>query len=97
MIHKFAMLLIILFGILALFNKGKGIKKLHYIVALVFVVSLFFYLFETSFSHLGYVIYGILLLLVFFSPTFVKNKGKILIHIGLFVISLCCLVIVHII
>ena len=97
MIHKFAMLITLLIGILFAFKKSKVVKNAHYLSALVFVCSIFIYLIQTKGSSLGYFIYGLLLLLVFFSPKIFKNRGKLLMHISLFSVAICWLVIIHIV
>lgn len=96
-IHKFAMLITLFIGILFTFKKSKVIKKAHYLSALIFVCSIFIYIIQTKASSVGYFIYSLLLLFVFFSPKIVKNRGKLLMHIGLFSVAVCWLVLIHIV
>lgn len=97
MIHKVAMLIAIVFGIACVFKKSTVLKKIHYISAIIFVLSILWYFIDSHFNSVGYIIYGLLTILTFFSPKLIKNKGKLLAHTGLFAVAICWLVIIHII
>ncbi|MGN1387754.1 MAG: hypothetical protein ACI4XS_14240 [Bacillus sp. (in: firmicutes)] len=97
MIHKFALLLTLIAGIFMLFKESKIMRNIHYISGIVLVVSIFIYVFQTSFASAGYVLYGLLLLLAFFSPKLFRKSRTILIHTGIVSLSIVWLVLVHII
>ena len=97
MVHKVALLLALVFGILSCFKKFEKLKKAHVLAAVILVISILIYLFQVSFTNVRYVIYGLFLLLVFISPKIVKGKGKLFSHIVLALLAIVCLVVVHII
>lgn len=97
MIHKLALLLTIIAGIFMLFKESKIMRYFHYISGIVLVVSIFVYLIQTSFVNVGYILYGIILLLAFFSPKLFKRNRTVLIHTGIVSLSIVWLVVVHII
>ena len=96
MIHEFALILTVIVGIIILFKDSPIMKKLHYISGLVLVVTIFVYLFQTSITNVRYLLYGLLLLLAFFSLKIFKANRKIVIHVGIVVLSIIWLVLVHI-
>lgn len=97
MVHKLSLLVTLVMGLIALFMKNEKLKKIHYFASVVLVASIFIYLIQISFVNIRYVIYGCLLLMAFISPKFIKGKGKRISHISLALLSIVCLVVVHII
>ena len=97
MIHEFALILTVIVGIMMLFKDSSIMKKIHYISGLVLVVTIFIYLFQTSITNVRYLLYGLLLVLAFFSPKIFKANRKIAIHVGIVLLSIIWLVLVHII
>ena len=97
MVHKVALLLAFIFGILSCFKKFKKLKEAHVLAAIILVISILIYLFQVSFTNVRYVIYGFFLLLAFISPKIVKGKGKLFSHVVFALLTIVCLVVVHII
>lgn len=98
-VHKLSLLVTLLFGLIAFFMKNERMKKIHYFASIALVMSIFIYLLQISFANIRYVIYGFFLLLAFITPKFIKGKGKLKLisHLSLVMLSIVCLVVVHII
>jgi len=97
MVHEFALILTVLVGIMMLFKDSSIMKKIHYTSGIVLVVTIFVYLFQTSITNIRYLLYGLLLLLAFFSLKIFKANRRIIIHVGIVLLSIIWLVLVHII
>ena len=96
-IHKLAIILLILSGILCTFRFKNKVKKIHTFLALVTVFSILIYLIQSSFSSFGYIVYGLLLVSTFIVAKYVKHKSSLWGHITFFVISILWLVIIHVV
>lgn len=97
MVHKLSLLVTLIFGLITFFMKNEKVKKIHYFASAALVISIFIYLIQISFVNIRYVIYGFFLLLAFISPKFIKGKGGVFSHVSLAILSIVCLVVVHII
>lgn len=96
-VHKLALVLSILLGVICAFKfKNKG-KKIHGLLALITVISILIYLIQSHFDSLGYTVYGLLLLSSYVVGKYVKHKRSFLGHIILFVISIIWLVVIHVV
>ena len=91
--HKLALVLSMVFGIICAFKFNNKVKKLHGLLALTMVITIFIYLIQSHFNSLGYTVYGLILL-----SSYVVGKyvGSFFWHMILFIISIIWLVAIHV-
>lgn len=93
-IHEIALILNFILGIIFALKRKEGMRKPHLILGIIAVISIIIYLIMDSFSNLGYVIYGLFIILVCASGKYLK-KMTLPIHVGIFVIAVVWLVWIH--
>lgn len=94
-VHEIGLILSVIIGMIFMFKKNHNLRKIHFAVALITVVSIFIYLIMDAFSNIGYDIYGVLIALVFASMKWIKKS--IFLHVGLVIVSVGWLITIHII
>lgn len=94
MIHEVALILNFILGIIFAVKKKGSLRKTHFILGIIAVVSIIIYLIMDAFSNMGYVIYGILIVFVCGTGKYLK-KYTIPVHVATFVISVAWLVFIH--
>ncbi len=97
MIHKFGLMLAIVFGFIYLVKRTERMKWLHRVFGLLTIASFLLDIFVKGFTNLGYLFYAILLLLAGIIPYFYKIRGKVAVHLSLLGAAIVWLVLIHII
>ncbi len=96
-VHKLALVLSMVFGIICAFKFKNKVKKTHGLLSLITVISILLYLIQSHFDSFGYTVYGLLLLSSYVVGKYVKHERAFWGHIILFVISIIWLVVIHVV
>lgn len=95
LVHKLALLISIVIGIMIFIQKKEIFIKLHRWIGCATVLGMVGYIISTRFDSIGYVIYTGLFLLTFILPMVLKNKIGKLSHIGVMVVAFGWLFYIH--
>lgn len=96
MIHKLGLMLAIVFGFIYLAKRTERMKGLHRIFGFITILSFLLDIIVKNFTHIGYWLYALLLLLACISPYFYKKKGRLAVHLSLVAAAIVWLVLIHI-